>query len=84
MCPWRKECSSSKHAATARRERAGLRGGQQQVRIGRYVLPIGGDILTAIDGEPIRPATDLIRFLDTKTEVGQTIQVTIWRDGAGA
>jgi len=60
---------------------AGLRAGQEQVRLGRTILLIGGDILTAIDGEPIATARDLIRFLDTRTAVGQTIQVTVWRDG---
>jgi S1-C subfamily serine protease len=62
-------------------DKAGLRGGQQQVRIGRYIVPLGGDILTAIDGEPIASDRDLSLYLDTKTEVGQVIQVTVWRDG---
>jgi S1-C subfamily serine protease len=60
---------------------AGLRGGQEQVRLGRTRILIGGDILAAIDGEPIATGRDLLRFLDTRTEVGQTIQVTVWRDG---
>ena len=60
---------------------AGLRGGQEQVRLGRTILLIGGDILTAIDGQPIASGRDLLRFLDTRTVVGQTIQVTVWRDG---
>jgi S1-C subfamily serine protease len=62
-------------------DQAGLRGGQEQVRIGRYLLPIGGDILTAIDGQPVASDRDLNIYLDTKTEVGQTIQVSIMRDG---
>jgi S1-C subfamily serine protease len=62
-------------------ERAGLRGGRQQVWVGRMPLSIGGDILTNIDGEPIATARDLIRYVDTKTEVGQTVQVTFWREG---
>jgi S1-C subfamily serine protease len=62
-------------------DRAGLRGGQQQVRLGRYILLVGGDILTAIDGEPIGSDRDLVLYLDTHTRVGQTIQVSIWRDG---
>ena len=62
-------------------DQAGLRGGQQQVRLGRYIIPIGGDILTAIDGEPMKTERDLNLYLDTKTEIGQTIQVTLWRDG---
>ena len=61
--------------------KAGLRGGQEQVRIGRTILLIGGDILTALDGEPIATGRDLLRFLDTQTVIGQTIQVTFWRDG---
>ncbi len=60
---------------------AGLRGGQQRVRLGRWLLSIGGDILTAIDGQPVATDRDLIRYLDTKTLIGQTIQVTIWREG---
>jgi S1-C subfamily serine protease len=60
---------------------AGLRGGQEQVRLGRTVILIGGDILTAIDGEPVATGRDLLRFLDTRTEVGQTIQATVWRNG---
>jgi S1-C subfamily serine protease len=60
---------------------AGLKGGQRQVRIGRTLLLVGGDILTAIDGEPIANDRDLIRYLDTQTRIGQTLQVTIWRDG---
>jgi S1-C subfamily serine protease len=62
-------------------DRAGLRGGQQQVRIGRYILPVGGDIVTAIDGEAITGDRDLIRFLDIETNVGQTVQVSVYRDG---
>jgi S1-C subfamily serine protease len=61
--------------------KAGLRGGQERVRIGRTILLVGGDILTALDGEPIVTSRDLLRFLDTQTAIGQTIQVTVWRDG---
>jgi S1-C subfamily serine protease len=62
-------------------DEAGLRGGQRQVRIGRMLLLVGGDILTAVDGEPIADDRDLLRYLDTQTRIGQTIQVTVWRDG---
>jgi S1-C subfamily serine protease len=62
-------------------EQAGLRGGGEQVRVGRYLVLIGGDILTAIDGQPITSDRDLTLFLDTQTEIGQTIQVTVWREG---
>ena len=62
-------------------DKAGLRGGQERVRIGSTILLVGGDILTAIDGRPIASDRDLSRYLDTETSVGQVVQVTIWRDG---
>jgi S1-C subfamily serine protease len=62
-------------------ERAGLRGGQRRVRIGGYIVPIGGDILTGIDGVKIRETGDLMQYLETKTEVGQVVSVTFMRDG---
>jgi S1-C subfamily serine protease len=62
-------------------EAAGLRGGQDQVRVGRSILVVGGDILTAIDGQSVTSGRDLVRYLDTQTEVGQTIQLTVWREG---
>jgi S1-C subfamily serine protease len=60
---------------------AGLRGGQRQVRVGNYVVPVGGDIVTAIDGEKIREMGDLVKYLETKTEVGQLVDLTILRNG---
>ncbi|HNS50284.1 MAG TPA: trypsin-like peptidase domain-containing protein [Anaerolineae bacterium] len=60
---------------------AGLRQGGQQVRIGRVILTIGGDILTAIDGQPILSENELSLFLDTQAKIDQTIQLTLWRDG---
>jgi len=62
-------------------DQAGLRGGQERVQIGNTILLIGGDVLTAVDGEPISNGQDLLRYLDTQTQVGQTIQVTVWREG---
>jgi S1-C subfamily serine protease len=60
---------------------AGLQGGNRQVRYGRSILLVGGDIITAIDGRPVATGPDLIRYLDTQTVVGQTIEITIWRGG---
>jgi S1-C subfamily serine protease len=62
-------------------DNAGLRGGQNRARIGSTILLVGGDILTAIDGQPITNDRDLARYLDTETSIGQTVQVTILREG---
>jgi putative serine protease PepD len=60
---------------------AGLRGGQRNVRVGDYVVPVGGDILIAIDGSPLRDMGDLVQYLETRTEVGQRVELTVVRDG---
>jgi len=67
--------------AGAPADQAGLRGGQRQVRVGNSILPVGGDIIIALDGEPIASTRDLTLYLDTRTQIGQTIRVTFIRDG---
>jgi S1-C subfamily serine protease len=62
-------------------ERAGLRGGQRRVRIGGYILSLGGDILIGIDDVKIRETGDLMKYLETKAEIGQAVTLTIVRDG---
>lgn len=44
------------------------------------LLP-GGDLIIAVDGRPINNPDELISFLVYQTEVGQTISLTIIRDG---
>jgi len=62
-------------------ERAGLRGTQQEMRHENLIVPVGGDIITAINDQAIETERDLIVYLETRTEVGQTVEVTIVRDG---
>lgn len=58
---------------------AGLRGGNRSVIIGRYRLPVGGDIITAIDNDPISNDMDLDQALGKK-KVGDTVKVKVYRD----
>jgi len=62
-------------------DKAGIRGGSRVVRIGRYQVSLDGDIITAINGQPIKDYQDLTVYLETKTTVGDTVQLTIIRDG---
>lgn len=55
---------------------AGLRG-LYRSNSGRVAL---GDIITAIDGQSIGDLDDLYRYLDKK-QIGDTIQVQVFRDG---
>ncbi len=60
---------------------AGIRGGVQRVRVGNLILPIGGDLIVGIDGTPVKNQRDLTLYLEENTQVGQTVQLTIIRDG---
>jgi S1-C subfamily serine protease len=60
---------------------SGLRGGDRMIRLQNVELPVGGDVIIAVDGEPMNKPQDLIAYLETETRVGDTIQVTIIRDG---
>jgi S1-C subfamily serine protease len=62
-------------------DRSGLRGGDRMIRLQNVELPVGGDVIIAIDGEPMDKPQDLIAYLETETRVGETIQVTVIRDG---
>ncbi|MBI4737421.1 MAG: trypsin-like peptidase domain-containing protein, partial [candidate division NC10 bacterium] len=44
--------------------RAGLRGSQRRVRVGNFMLTVGGDIIVALDGQKIGTVDDLTAFLD--------------------
>jgi S1-C subfamily serine protease len=61
--------------------RAGLRGATQVVGVGRYRIPIGGDIITHIDDQPIPTLEELTVYLETQTQVGDTVSLTIIREG---
>jgi S1-C subfamily serine protease len=65
-------------------DEAGIRGGDQVAQIGRYRVPLGGDIITAINGESTADYQDLTVYLETQTRVGDTVSVTVIRnEGAG-
>jgi len=57
-------------------ERAGIAGIQQD-RMGRVRL---GDVITALDGKPVKDASDVSRYLDDKA-VGERISVELDRNG---
>lgn len=62
-------------------DRAGIRGGNRQVRVLGTTVTAGGDIIVAINGDPVQDFNDLIAYLIRETEVGQQVVVTVIRDG---
>jgi S1-C subfamily serine protease len=59
-------------------ERAGLRGGDKQVRHGRSLIRLGGDIIVEIDGVPVATLVDLLASLEDN-KPGETVEVKIIR-----
>ncbi len=60
--------------------RAGLRAAIAQ-RQGRRIVYVGGDIITAIDGQPVATRDDLTLYLENNTVPGDSVTVTYERDG---
>ncbi len=61
-------------------DRAGVRGGNLSVVVQGEEYLLGGDILTAINGTPIRSHTDYIMRVKT-LRVGQRVKITVVREG---
>ena len=59
---------------------AGLRGGAQVVRIGNGLLRVGGDFITAVDGKRVEEEDAVTKAIARK-HAGDTLDLTIWRDG---
>jgi S1-C subfamily serine protease len=62
-------------------DRAGIRGGDQIVRLGNVRIPLGGDIITAVDGQVMTSSKEFVAYLETQTQVGDTVEVTIVHGG---
>src|SRR5213592_1328047 len=58
--------------------RAGLQGGTRQVVIGNAIVIIGGDVVTAADGQAIRDSEDLRRLI-RKHQPGDRMQLEVLR-----
>jgi S1-C subfamily serine protease len=59
-------------------EQAGLRGGNERAYLGNAPITIGGDLIVAINGEPIGEQQDLANVMN-KHRAGDTVTVTIYR-----
>lgn len=62
-------------------DKAGLKGSSKVITFEGSDLQIGGDIITAIDGQPVAQFDDIVTYLLSSTEVGQTVNLSILRDG---
>jgi len=63
-------------------EEGGLRGGDQEADVSGDQVPLGGDVIIAMDGQPVREFEDLTAYLARYTKVGQQLTLTVLRGGA--
>jgi S1-C subfamily serine protease len=59
---------------------AGIKGATGQATIGGQTVPIGGDIVTKVDGKEVTGMDEVISAVNGK-KPGDEITLTVWRDG---
>ncbi len=62
-------------------EKAGLRGSDRDLTIDGVPARVGGDVIVAMDGQPIKGFNDVVAYLARSTSVGQMVTLTVLRDG---
>jgi serine protease Do len=61
--------------------RAGLRGSTRTASINGMDIPVGGDVITAVDGHAVASFEDLQAYVFLNTQPGQKVTLTLLRDG---
>jgi S1-C subfamily serine protease len=61
--------------------RSGLRGGSDEREYNGSAFTLGGDVILAIGDRRVRSAADVVRAVTERLRPGQTVNVTIVRDG---
>jgi S1-C subfamily serine protease len=62
-------------------DKAGIRAGSLLTATNQREVPLGGDIILQIDNNKVRKIDDLLTYLEREKEVGDTVQLTILRNG---
>jgi len=57
-----------------------LQGGNRQVRIGRYLIALGGDIIVGVDGVSVEDLDDLTIYLELEKRPGDLVELKVIRD----
>lgn len=62
-------------------DKAGLRASNTRVTINGQRASVGGDVIIAVDDQTVKSSADLITILAVSGSVGQTVTLTVLRDG---
>jgi S1-C subfamily serine protease len=60
---------------------AGVQGGDTPMQLNGMEIPLGGDVVLAINDRDVRKIDDVLGYLQQATQVGETVTLTVWRDG---
>ena len=67
---------------TAGAQQAGIQAGTRRVNLGNEMIVVGGDIIVAIDGQPVTTGGDLRGWIENMKHPGDTATVTVLRNGS--
>jgi S1-C subfamily serine protease len=62
-------------------DKAGLHGSDRQVTIDGDQIRVGGDVITAIDGQAVKTFDDLVTYIARSTEIGQPVTLDVLSQG---
>ena len=62
-------------------QKAGIKGGTQVLQYANMQIPVGGDVVVALDGKPISSFEQINTYLENQTKVGDVVTVTVVRAG---
>ena len=60
---------------------AGVQGGDTPAQLDGREIALGGDVILGINDKDIRKIDDVLGYLQQATKVGETVTLTVWRDG---
>ncbi|KTG19473.1 S1C family serine protease [Haloferax profundi] len=58
-----------------------LRGCTEKAALRGWEIPVGGDVVVAIEGNPVRTHEELMRYLITETRPGEPVAIDVLREG---
>jgi S1-C subfamily serine protease len=59
-------------------EHAGLRGGTERAYLGNMPIMVGGDLIVAVDGQPVQDQRDLAQMMNNH-RAGDSVKITLYR-----
>jgi S1-C subfamily serine protease len=63
-------------------DQAGIRGGTRDAVIDGSHIKLGGDVIVQVDGKDVRKIDDILVYLQREKSVGDTLKLTVLRDGS--